>query len=377
LAGKAVDLRRLLNLARLDSLTNRESHIFAVRYGLSGGSPRTLNEIAKRFNLSKEGVRLTLLRAHRRITSGSRRQLESGLTDRPCARLALVIQLRVRPQFGNSARRLAVLLMEEFRNFCPSADIVQFVASLAYPSLESAKGEVDTAVRIVRDQHPGCMKHGMALKRIDKLLSYVHWPEAPKKLTARERLAIRRRGEVSPADGQSSYYSLKMAHFLRFRSRLELDFYRLLEHSEEIVEFHAHPITVPYWLKGRRLTCYPDIFIILSDSRGIVVEIVPLFRMPLWWNLPKFDALEGYCEGVGFGLLVTDGYSCLEEVREYKAKQEYVNEVMRHIETGGTVDFDTYREIRDMYHPSNKDFVGLIVQNGLALHMNPFKISHK
>jgi hypothetical protein len=377
LAGKAGALRRLLNLARLDALRNRESSVLALRYGLSGGPPLTLEEVGRQISLTKEGVRLTLLRAHRRIVLESIRQLQSGLSNQPCARLSLLIQLRVRPQSVNSARRLAIFLMEEFRNFCPSADIVKFVASLAYATTHLASGDIDTAVGIIKDQHPGCMKHGMALERIHRLLSYVLWPKAPKNLGAREKLDIRRPADLSPANDLSSYYSLKMGRFMGFSSRLELNFYRLLEHSDEIVEFYAHSIAVPYCAEGRSLTYYPDLFILLRDKTAIVAEIIPLFRMPLWWNLQKFDALRSYCDSAGFGLLVTDGHNCLEEVSQYKVKEEYASEVMRHVETTGAIDWNTYTEIRDRYHPSRKDFVGLVVQNHLALHMNPFKLVHR
>jgi hypothetical protein len=377
LTKKVGDLRKLLDLARLDVLGDRESRMFALRYGLPEGSPYTLDYVGRQFGLSKEGARTILMRAHGVITAESISQLESGLTDRPCARLSLFIRLHVRPQSSNSAQRLAILLMEEFRDFCPSRNMVRFIASLAYPDPESASYHADAAARFVHQQHPGCLKHEMSLKRMRKLLSHVFWPPAARKVTDDEMSDVRRRGEVSVATDPSPYYSLKMGRFVKCKSRLELDFYRLLDDADDIVEYHAHSISVPYTVKGARLTYYPDLFALCRDGRGIVVEIVPLFRMAMWWNLQKFEALKIYCDRVGFGLLVTDGYSCLEEVYQYRVKEEYATEAMRYMETSGTIDWNTYRQIIDRYHPKGKDLVGLIVQNGLALHLNPFQITYQ
>jgi hypothetical protein len=375
LAEKSGDLRRLLNLVRLDILGKRESKIFALRYGLPDSTPLTLDRVGIRSDLTKEGVRYILLRAHRHIVAESIRQLESGLNDQPCAMLALFIRSYVCPESSNSARRLAILLMEEFHDFCPSKDIVTFIASLAYPAPESVSCYVDSAVKILTEQHPGCMKHDMAIRRIHKLFSYVFWPTTPKRITNREMVDIRRKGGEPSNTGLSSYYSLKMRRFVKVSSRLEVDFYRLLEHSKEIIEYHAHPIAVLFSSGGRHLIYYPDLFLLLQDGTGIVTEITPLFRMALWWNLLKFEALRSFCGRVGFGLLITDGYSCFEEICQYKVNQRYTSEVMYYLRNKGALDWNTYKEMKDKHHANRKDFVGLVVQNRLLWKLGPFRLS--
>jgi hypothetical protein len=375
LAEKSSDLRRLLNLVRLDILRERESKIFALRYGLPDGTPLTLDRVGVQSDLSKEGVRDILLRAHRNIIAESIRQLESGMNDQPCAMLALFLRSNVCPESSNSARRLAILLMEEFHDFCPSKNIVTFIASLTHPAPESVSCYVDSAVRILKEQHPGCIEHDMAIKRIHKLFSYVFWPATPKRITNREMVDIRRR-EVEPSNNDlSSYYSLKMRRFVKISSRMEVDFYRLLEHSKEIAEYHAHPIAVPFSAGERHLIYYPDLFVLLRDGTGIVVEIVPLFRIALWRNLLKFEALKIFCGRVGYGLLITDGYSSFEEIRQYKVNRRYASEVMRYLTNKAALDWNTYKEIRDRHHASRQDFVGLVVQNRLVWRLGPFRLS--
>jgi len=48
----ADDLRRVLA-----TLEDREQHVIRLRYGLDDGQPRTLDQIGRRFGLSRERVR--------------------------------------------------------------------------------------------------------------------------------------------------------------------------------------------------------------------------------------------------------------------------------------------------------------------------------
>lgn len=66
-------LRREIGLA-LDSLTRREADVMALYFGLNGSEPTTLDEIAKKFDLTRERVRQIKEKATRRLRIGSRSQ---------------------------------------------------------------------------------------------------------------------------------------------------------------------------------------------------------------------------------------------------------------------------------------------------------------
>ena len=51
----------------LSELTPRQSHILRLRFGLGGGEPHTLEEIANKFGLSRERIRQLEKEALRRL----------------------------------------------------------------------------------------------------------------------------------------------------------------------------------------------------------------------------------------------------------------------------------------------------------------------
>ncbi len=60
-------LRRDVLRAFLDRLPEREREVLRLRYGLDGGRPRTLREVARRLGLTPEGVRLAEQRALQKL----------------------------------------------------------------------------------------------------------------------------------------------------------------------------------------------------------------------------------------------------------------------------------------------------------------------
>ena len=166
-----------------------------------------------------------------------------------------------------------------------------------------------------------------------------------------------------------------MGCHIQYSSKLERDFYRLLEHADEVAGYYAHPLEIPYQVDGRRLIYYPDLLVILRDYRAMVVEIIPAFRMALWRNLMSFEAAKDYCQKAGLGFLVTDGYCALEKFRRYQVKRGYAKEVMKSLKDKGSLDWKTYKPIKDRYKATRNDFVGLVVQKRLVWHLSPFKLS--
>ena len=364
-----------MNAARLDALPERESQAVALRYGLLDAETHTLEAIGRRFGLTRERVRHIILRAHRIIISEALSQLKNGLTYQSCARLALFARDFIRPECEGAPQRLAALITQDFGDLHPSTQVISFVASLAYSSTESAKDDIDTALEVLRKRYLRHVRRDLALARFKKLLSYTVWPANLKKLNDEDILDIRQGERVPPATSGSSFYSDKMGRFVKYSSELELKFLRLLECIDEVVEYHEHPFGVAYELDGKKLTYYPDLFILLRNRGGIVVEIIPVFRMALWRNLVSFEILQNYCHKVGLGVLVTDGYFSLEEIRRYHVKKRYASEVMRYLRKKGALDWNTYREIRDRHHANRNDFVGLVVQSRLVWQLQPFRLS--
>ena len=56
----------------LDTLTPREEKVLRLRYGIDDGKPRTLEEVGKEFNVTRERIRQIEAKALRKLRHPSR-----------------------------------------------------------------------------------------------------------------------------------------------------------------------------------------------------------------------------------------------------------------------------------------------------------------
>ena len=59
----------------LDTLTPREEKVLCLRFGLDDGRPRTLEEVGKEFNITRERIRQIEAKALRKLRHPSRSKL--------------------------------------------------------------------------------------------------------------------------------------------------------------------------------------------------------------------------------------------------------------------------------------------------------------
>ena len=62
----------------LDTLTERERGILELRYGLDGDSPRTLEEVGRKYGVTRERIRQIEAKAIRKLKHSSRRKIFEG-----------------------------------------------------------------------------------------------------------------------------------------------------------------------------------------------------------------------------------------------------------------------------------------------------------
>ena len=79
-AGRQLLRRELLHV--LKSLTPREERVITLRFGLEDGRARTLEELGKEFNVTRERVRQIEAKALRKLRHPSRAKLPAGLSGR-------------------------------------------------------------------------------------------------------------------------------------------------------------------------------------------------------------------------------------------------------------------------------------------------------
>ena len=69
-AGRQLLRRELMSV--LKSLTPREERVIMLRFGLDDGRPRTLEELGKEFNVTRERIRQIEAKALRKLRHPSR-----------------------------------------------------------------------------------------------------------------------------------------------------------------------------------------------------------------------------------------------------------------------------------------------------------------
>ena len=68
-------------LAAIDTLTPREQKVIRLRYGLDDSHPRTLEEVGKEFNVTRERIRQIEAKALRKLRNPNRCKRLKGYCD--------------------------------------------------------------------------------------------------------------------------------------------------------------------------------------------------------------------------------------------------------------------------------------------------------
>ena len=316
-----------------------------------------------------------MLRANRLIIDQAKFEIESENTSQPCAKLALYIYKRTDPDSDKFYDNLYNLLIEEFKQVAITAHLVDFVSELAFVGLGETNENPKIAWQVVRQRLNKAIGLDTAQIRLENLLREVYWPDNVKKVSPEEIRGIESKSKKPANTSGKLFFSEKIGRFIKCATTLEKRVYGTVEYSDRVIYYIPHPQKILYKEGDTVRSHYPDLFVVLNDYRVIIVEITPAFYMALSRNLAIFEAVKDYCDREGYGFLVTDGYSTLNKFRNHRINSQYEKEVLNYLDKNGTLDWDSYKVIRDKYNAAIGDFIGLIVQNKLSWRLGPFKIS--
>ena len=128
-----------LALAQAEALTERERRILALRYGLAGGDPLTLEQVGQEIGVSRERIRQILKRIHRKIRSAGRRQKKSDKIGGPCAQLIQYVESMIRPGETGEVDRLVDFVLNELSDLPINTHALPLVTFLIYSNSQKAK----------------------------------------------------------------------------------------------------------------------------------------------------------------------------------------------------------------------------------------------
>lgn len=361
-----------------EALTERDRRIVELRYGFAGEDPRTLQQVGDVIGVSRERIRQILERAHRRLRSYCRRQIQSGKTDRACAQLLLWLEARIRTDEAGATEGLVEFIETELGYLPTKSHALPLMIALLQGRNRTGGLDLGAAGAII-DEHERALarerKRARQEARFEALLRYAIWPTAPKPILAQDLMLLQRARDESP-DGEGhtrSFESTKLGRAVQYESHMELDFLLRLEECETVSRYQEQPVEIPYEFEGKSHSYFPDVLFVLTDGRAVIVELKPLYQMALRQNLVKWSALKKFCTAKGWGILITNGRKTIQEVQHQEADEAFARAVMQRLE-GGPIKWADYRELRDCHEADWRDFLALILQQRLDWRLGPFKL---
>jgi hypothetical protein len=353
----------------------RERLAVELRYGFGGGEPHTLEEIGQDLGVSPERARQLLNKAHRKIVGRGMSQIRSAKHNGECAELLLCVRNAVLPEANGVAERIVEFAEEVMPHLPTSTHALPLIATLAFSKEANAKAHLAEARQLLRQRESVPRDRNRATTRLKELLSDAIWSDQLRLFAGAESHIFQRAREVSPVGtgNAGSFYSEKLKRDVQYESVLEHDFLRCVEQVEDVLFYQEQPLAISYSVGDLEHAYYPDLLLILSDGRAVVVEIKPVFHMALERNLIKWGALRKFCAEAGLGLLVTDGRRSIQQVQRHKVKPEFESTVLSALQ-GGPLFWTEYRAIKNRFEPGRDDSVALILRHRLKWQLSPFAL---
>jgi hypothetical protein len=208
-----------------------------------------------------------------------------------------------------------------------------------------------------------------------RLLQYALWPDSPCLSSPNGNdLFSRRPVQKYEGRGAGEFFSKKLQRTVQYKSVLERVFFAMLEYSQDVVWYLEQPIKVRYVTDKEPFIYVPDVLVCLGPERYFIVEIKPVADMLGHSRVDKYLALRGYCSGLGWGLLMTDGRFSFLELVEHRLRSDYVAEICARLKEGPLF-YGDYKEIKKVHGASKLDFAALVVQEEIEYTMKPFQLA--
>lgn len=357
------ELSELLALAAEEALKEREQLILDLRLGLSTGEPQTLEQVGNQIGVTRERIRQIVEKCVRRIRARAAAQARRQQVDGACFALLERLQSQLGSVEEGQLERLVKLSLP-----------LPYSHSYVVWRLLRPKGDVKL-LRELEKQRKAALRSETQRRpseeAIARLLEMTAWPAKTSHLPSIPYTRRQREVSFEGLGHVGSFVSEKMAREVVFESNLEASFLRALEKCPLVAAYQEQPISVPYEYDGQSRRYFPDIFVLLHDGRGLVVEIKPRLQFGLRANLAKWSALRGFVRKRGYGLLITDGRIALQVVQRHSVPAAYRTAVQQTL-AAGSISWPKYRQLRDEYRPSHIDFAALVLQDRLVWTLLPF-----
>jgi hypothetical protein len=357
----------------------RNQEILRLRLGLGRGEARkffTLAEIGDRFGISRERVRQIIVKMIRSLRSHGMRDIKAG-KDSALARLVERVQSLKAHDDWTTYIRLIDFVEQEMAQRIPRKVAFELVNRLVFTAKqrEDFKYFYTSILKYRKPSQPGdveALKEQKATHKITNLFADVIWTPQDRHWTP-EQFKFKIPALLNKTIRQYYFISQKLGREVGAATQTELKFFKLLEDSAEIAFYLERPFGLAYEFEGRQSTFYPDVFCLLKDGRGVVIDTKPTYELGLPKNLAKWKALRQYCTEKGMGLLVTDLRYSIQRYQQFTVTPAFEKALLDRLSIG-CIRWREYCAIRDEHEVRATELLTLALKRKVVYQFRPFLI---
>ena len=361
----------IYNLIEGSGISEREAIMFRLRY-----EGYTLQDIADRFNLSRERIRQIISKVIRKTKSKFNKSKE--LNNMLFKEMTYKI---IGQEDDLKLYRMAIFIIQGYGE---KRDIYKTIMPILFNKEEIIairkiiKKHNETKKEIIVSELQICKKNE---RFEEKILNKVIWPEHLSNIESKDydKYTSKRKVDIYGDGINGSFYSYKINKEIEYESQLELQIIKILENSEKVKYYQVQPVVIEYGFNNSK-NYYPDIICILNDGKTFIIEVKPIFNMFEYKNLIKYYALKDYCIKNGYGYVMLDMKMSFEEIlkiiNEKRSNFEFEKVVLDRLETNKELRWNDYYKISHNYDVREMDMYKLIFDKNLFYSSSPFRIKY-
>lgn len=356
------DVGMLLSAAVASLPKERDRDVLGLRLGLDG-QPRTFAEIGAEWGVSRERVRQIQERALRRLAYRSRYE---GM---PGAALKALLE----PAIG-SVEALASLLLEVSHSAFEvpprlAAKLVLRAGGFSAASALEISSLLPAIDRTRKAQLRSIERDRASASKVSQVfnrwLGHCNWPEKLAPPPAVEDLSSQRL--VSGSEIAGLFRSSKLGRSVQYESGLELAVLKLLERCDQVAYYQEQPTMIPYIFEGRSRRYFPDLLVVTTDRRALLLEVKPSDRMALSISQAKSAAGRDWANSQGWGWLVVSDRHTFKDIEEHVIPAAGWQVLDNALTLRGTLTWRDLISLRTDNGLTGFDVTAYVVQSGATL----------
>ncbi|RDU38670.1 hypothetical protein DRW41_03675 [Neobacillus piezotolerans] len=358
-------------------LNSRDFKILIMRLNFYGEGAKTLQTIGNEFNISRESVRQIVVKSIKKLLIYlQRKETEDNY----------YLKQFINKLFSNSSKELEkrVVLFFYYAFETPSPFFLKFLGEIIFIERENS-ANIQDMYKNYRDRQIFAENEMFKLQRMyerslksfkERIYNKIQWPNKKSQCKDFNFQEVKSVREVNfDLSGNSGkYFSEKLSKEIQYESELERKVLMLIENCTRVVFYEVQPFEITYYHKRKRVYI-PDIFIVLDDGSGIIIEIKPKIHMAININIIKYQALESFCNEMGYGFLVTDGFTSFEEIKMHTYNKSFEDELLSELKKG-PLRWSEFIKFKSKYS-IGLDLSSIIINNDLIYEKSPFLIKKR